>query len=230
MLDSKFEAVLAIEICPWHLSDRPAPKVVRRGPAAEAIWENYRVECCRDAGVPGLVPVAETSFYRVSAIPDSLLRMLVVNELSDIEPQAPVDEQVVSFYGGIVLLLDGLVAHYPGCCCTLDDASAWFRGFAEWGTAWSSVWVGHDVDKVELRRVTSQQVEIRIGPFLEDAWDRNVRVSASRFALALSDALAQRTKLAKRIESLGVSLPVGYVIADVAKNLAGISMGGGWAD
>ncbi|MEK6234423.1 MAG: hypothetical protein N2C14_06905 [Planctomycetales bacterium] len=167
-----------MEIEPWGFSDRKSPEAA----APRAEWNEYWRLCLVDAGLDHLPPISEGSlFYEISQLEEPhVLDAVVRRELAswdldeDLSTVEKLNENGSSLYGGIAVLRGSQLVTYPGCCCCLDTIQEeWFALAASKPNEWTDVWVGHDVDSLELRfDADKSRIEFRVAKWQMSGWDR----------------------------------------------------------
>lgn len=211
-----FHLVPVVEICPWHVTDRPTPGPREPyGTATTADWAKYRDDAFADAGLESIPPIApDADFYPVSSLTDSaLLSKLAAKEfeegwdLSDpMETENDALEHGTSFYGGVAILgTTGLISA-PGCCCTLEVVQEWFALSKDIPTDWREIWSGHDVDRIQLRFVPDRNtVEIRLARWMTNEWDRELEITPTQLDAMLVRCNSHLIAFAQELEA---ALPI----------------------
>jgi hypothetical protein len=144
--------VPVVELDPgqYRNADHPYPNVSRiEDPAG---WQAYWSRCMADAGIENLEALPNTDFVEVARLTDpEHLRAICTAELSGLDFDADLDEQLGPLDGGLAFLIDGVPRLVPQCC---GDLGAW----REWRTAasdppddWSMMWIGHPWISVRRR-------------------------------------------------------------------------------
>lgn len=95
-----------------------------KGPSLEYPdeWDNYNQKCNFHAGLlEPLIPYKKgLFFYQFSAISDNNLKTLILKETLELRTNEIERENVLPFYGGCILRVDGEDILFPQCCSDLS--------------------------------------------------------------------------------------------------------------
>ena len=190
-----------LEIESFGYSDRDAPDS-----GDQSVWESYFRLCYMDAGLDHLQPIEPGSMlFAIDQLqrPDDLHK-IARKEAGDgggLPDTADEFTQFVhGFHGGVALIDPSGAATLPGCCCSLQSLHEWCETCETQRTAWTVIWMGHDRDSVEaMFDPQRNRFDFRMGPWMQDRWDRTLHIDADDFQRMTDHLLSQLDSFTDRI-------------------------------
>lgn len=103
----------------------------------------YWKKSLADSGITDIEPIEKTSWLvDVEKISDTTLKILVENELKDVDTNN-FEEELIALSGGIVISDNNKILITTNCCGDLTDLANWETVFQDNSNEWTQLWIGH---------------------------------------------------------------------------------------
>lgn len=216
--------IIAIEISPYNYTDKTYEYPKKRKKDAPNEWGEFWLKCISDSQLQNLIPIEIGSYLvDVEGIGEEELRTIIKKEIEDVD-LTDFEEQLIAFYGGIVVTKDDKILIEPMCCGDLRNTSEWGTIIEEEHIDWQHLWIGHPW--IFYRKINGiVEFSDYTDSNLEDFKDIKsvLNISENELKLELKKIKTQQEKLKDRIQIILEKMKITNS-SEIAKMLSGVEV------